>query len=79
MLHGVPGGTVCGHAVGDTVGNGELEPIHGLHVVTQENAVAIVDQCEDSSDAQRNPCRRGYSVSFASYCKECFHCYQHNN
>jgi len=39
----VLGSAVCGYAIRDTVRNSELDPVQGTHVVTQENAVAVVD------------------------------------
>ena len=48
MPQGVSGRAVCGHAVRDTVGNREFDPVQqGTHVGAQENAVTVVDQSKD--------------------------------
>ena len=44
MPHSVLGSTVRGHAIRDTVRDYELDPVYGVHIATQEDAVAIIDQ-----------------------------------
>ena len=52
MPDGVPGGTVRGYAVWHKIGDGEFNPVEGTHVVMEENAVGVIDQCKDGSDEQ---------------------------
>lgn len=77
LVFGLPDGVsdsaIGGHAIWDTVRDGDLHPVYGMHVPTQEDAVSVVDKCEDRSNEQGDPDRRGYSASFSGHRKKCFH------
>ena len=47
MPHGIPGSAIRGHTIRNAVSNGEFDPVQGMHIVMQKEAVAIVDQCKD--------------------------------
>ena len=47
MPHSISDGAIRGHTIGHAIANGEFDPVHSAHVGAQENAVTIVDQCQD--------------------------------